>query len=113
MPGFLQTISYPTRPFFLNSSPDTTITAPGNGRRQLTVTAYNQINNSILGESSRGYTRIGLVKPDIAAPGYQLTCAVPGGGYGSVTGTGAAAAHAAGIIAMVLSGPLSGNIIRR
>jgi subtilisin family serine protease len=87
--------------FFLNSSPDTTITAPGNGRRQLTVTAYNQINNSILGESSRGYTRIGLVKPDIAAPGYQLTCAVPGGGYGSVTGTGAAAAHAAGIIAMV------------
>ncbi|WP_312446101.1 S8 family peptidase [Lacrimispora sp.] len=87
--------------FFLNSSPDTTITSPGNGRRQLTVTAYNQINNSTLGESSRGYTRIGLVKPDIAAPGYQLTCAVPGGGYGSVTGTGAAAAHAAGIISMV------------
>lgn len=87
--------------FFINSSPDTTITSPGNGRRQLTVTAYNQLNNSILGESSRGYTRIGLIKPDIAAPGYQLTCAVPGGGYGSVTGTGAAAAHAAGITAMV------------
>ncbi|EXG85064.1 subtilase family protein [Clostridium sp. ASBs410] len=86
--------------FFLNSSPDTTITSPGNGRRQLTVTAYNQMNNSILGESSRGYTRVGLIKPDIAAPGYQLTCAVPGNRYGSVTGTGAAAAHVAGIIAM-------------
>jgi len=87
--------------FFLNSSPDTTITSPGNGRRQLTVTAYNQMNNSILGESSRGNTRTGFIKPDIAAPGYQLTCAVPGGGYGSVTGTGAAAAHTAGIISMV------------
>jgi subtilisin family serine protease len=87
--------------YFINSSPDTTITAPGNGNRQLTVTAFNQLNNSILGESSRGYTRMGLVKPDIAAPGYQLTCAVPGGGYGSVTGSGAAAAHTAGIISMV------------
>ena len=87
--------------FFLNSSPDTTITSPGNGSHQMTVTAYNQINNSIIGESSRGYTRTGLIKPDIAAPGYQLTCAVPGGGYGSITGTGAAAAHAAGIISMV------------
>ncbi|SET99010.1 Subtilase family protein [Lacrimispora sphenoides] len=86
--------------FFLNSSPDTTITSPGNGSHQTTVTAYNQINNSIIGESSRGYTRTGLIKPDIAAPGYQLTCAVPGNGYGSVTGTGAAAAHVAGIIAM-------------
>jgi subtilisin family serine protease len=87
--------------YFLNYSPDTTITSPGNGIRQLTVTAYNQMNNSILGESSRGYTRTGFIKPDIAAPGYQLTCAVPGGGYGSVTGTGAAAAHTAGIISMV------------
>ena len=87
--------------FFLNASPDTTITSPGNGSRQLTVTAYNQINNSILGESSRGNTRMGLAKPDIAAPGYQISCAVPGGGYGSATGTGAASAHAAGIISMV------------
>ena len=87
--------------FFLNSSPDTTITSPGNGIRQLTVTAYNQFNNSILVESSRGYTRMGFVKPDIAAPGYQLTCAVPGGGYGSVTGIGVAAAYTAGIISIV------------
>lgn len=87
--------------FFNNSSPDTTITSPGNGTRQLTVTAYNQLNNSILGESSRGYTRIGGIKPNLAAPGYQITCAVVGGGYGNITGTGAAAAHAAGIIAMV------------
>ncbi len=87
--------------FFLDSNPDTTITSPGNARHQLTVTAYNQLSDSILPESGRGYTRIGQIKPDIAAPGFELTCAVPGGLYGTATGTGAAAAHAAGIIAMV------------
>ena len=88
--------------FFLIPNPDTTITSPGNGVSQLTVTAYNQFTDSILPESSRGYTRTGLVKPDIAAPGYQIPCAVPGNQYGTATGTGAASAHAAGIIAMVL-----------
>ncbi len=88
--------------YFLDSNPDTTITSPGNGRHQLTVSAYNDATNSILPESSRGYTRIGEIKPDLAAPGFELTCAVRGGQYGSVTGTGAATAHAAGIVAMVL-----------
>ncbi|WP_200801294.1 S8 family peptidase [Clostridium sp. Marseille-P2415] len=87
--------------FFLNSNPDTTITSPGNARHPLTVTAYNQLNDSILTESSRGYTRIGEIKPDIAAPGYQIPCAVPGNQYGTATGTGAAAAQSAGIVAMV------------
>ncbi|MDR1549637.1 MAG: S8 family peptidase [Hungatella sp.] len=87
--------------YFLNSNPDTTITAPGNGRHQLTVAGYDDTNNSILPESGRGYTRIGEIKPDLAAPGNQLTCAVPRNQYGSVTGTGAAAAHTAGIVAMV------------
>lgn len=88
--------------FFLNPNPDTTITSPGNAPSQLTVTAYNQFNDSILIESSRGYTRNGLVKPDIAAPGYQIPCALPGNLYGTMTGTGAAAAHTAGAIAMIL-----------
>ncbi len=87
--------------YFMNSDPNVTITSPGNAESPMTVTAYNQFNNSILVESSRGYTRIGAIKPDIAAPGYQLPCAVPGNKYGTATGTGAAAAHAAGIMAMV------------
>lgn len=87
--------------FFLNSNPDTTITAPGTSTHPLTVTAYNGENDSILPESGRGYTRTGYIKPDIAAPGYQLTCAVPGNQYGTITGCGCAAAQAAGIEAMV------------
>lgn len=89
------------RTFFLNSNPDTTITEPGNARHSLTVTAYNQLNGNILDESGRGYTRSGLIKPDIAAPGYQIPCALPGSQYGTLTGTGAAAAQAAGAAAIV------------
>lgn len=97
--------------FFLNPNPDTTITSPGNATNQLTVTAYNQFNDSTLLESSRGYTRNGLVKPDIAAPGYQIPCALPGNQYGTLTGTGAAAAHTAGAIAMIMEwGILRGNL---
>ncbi|MFT4106877.1 MAG: S8 family peptidase [Lacrimispora sp.] len=87
--------------FFLRPNTDTTITAPGTSMHPLAVTAYNQFNDSVLPESGRGYTRTGFVKPDIAAPGYELTCAVPGGRYGTITGSGCAAAHAAGIVAMV------------
>ena len=88
--------------FFLESTPEITVTNPGNTRYTLTVTAYNQFNDSILIDSSRGYTVSSLVVPDLAAPGYQITCPLPGNRYGSATGTGAAAAHAAGIVAMYM-----------
>lgn len=88
--------------YFLEPDPNITITSPGNGVFQLTVTAYNQENNSILLESSRGYNRLGIVKPDIAAPGYNLDCAILNNGYGALTGTGAATAHTTGIVAMIL-----------
>ncbi len=88
--------------FFLEPNPDTTITSPGNAIHPLTVTAYNHINDSILIESSRGYTRTNQIKPDIAAPGFEIPCAVPNNKYAVLTGTGAAAAHSTGIIAMIL-----------
>lgn len=88
--------------FFLDSSPDTTITSQGDAVHPLTVAAYNQNDGTILNESSRGYTRLGLVKPDVSAPGYLLPCALPDFQYGTATGTGAAAAHAAGVAAMVM-----------
>lgn len=88
--------------FFYQSNPDTTITSPGNAADILTVAAYNPLTNSILPESGRGYSRIGGVKPDITAPGYQISCALPQRQYGVVNGTGAAVAYAAGAIAMVM-----------
>ncbi len=88
--------------YFLQSNPSTTITSPGNAIRPLTVTAYNQSNDSIWIDSGRGYTRTNQVKPDVAAPGYELPCAVPGGRYATLTGTGASAAYACGITSMLL-----------
>ena len=99
--------------YFLNASPDVTITNPGNSYSTLTVSAYNQFDDTILEQSGRGYTSDGLVKPDVAAPGYQIPCAIPGNQYGTMTGTGAAAAHAAGGIAMVMEWTLcKGNYTR-
>ena len=88
--------------YFINASPDTTIINPGNSINTLTASAYNQIDGTILVQSSRGYTSSGMVKPDIAAPGYQIPCALPQNRYGTMSGTGAAAAQAAGGIAMVM-----------
>jgi len=87
--------------FFLSPDPYTTITSPGNGKNVFTVTGYNQQTGNILYESGRGYTRSGLVKPDVAAPAYNIPCAVAGGQYGTLTGTSASAAHAAGAMAIL------------
>lgn len=96
---------------FFHSTPDTTITAPGNARNPLTVTAYNSFNGNILEESGRGFTRFSQINPDIAAPGYEIPCAIPGNEYGVITGTGAAAAYAAGAAAMVMEwGFTGGNV---
>ncbi|MFA9464656.1 MAG: S8 family peptidase [Velocimicrobium sp.] len=89
--------------FFLQSNPDTTVLSPGNAINPLTITAYNQVDNSIMLQSGRGYTRTtSAIKPDIAAPGYEITCAVVNGGYGSLSETGAATAYGTGIVAMLL-----------
>jgi subtilisin family serine protease len=88
--------------YFLESNPDYTLTSPGVTLDPTTVTAYDPLTDGIAIFSSRGYTRIGEIKPDLAAPGVNLTCPTLNNNYASVSGTGAAAAHTAGIIAMVL-----------
>ena len=88
--------------FFLDPDPNITITSPGNSYDPLTVTAYDPESGSIAIFSSRGYTRTNVIKPDLAAPGVNLTCPTLNNSYGSVSGTGAATAHTVGIIAMIL-----------
>jgi len=88
--------------YFVDSDPNTTITMQGDTANLLTAAAYNQNTGSILEQSSRGYTRLGQIKPDLAAPGYNIPCAIPDFQYGTATGTGVAAAYAAGIAAMII-----------
>lgn len=87
---------------FLEPTPDITVTNPGNARNPLVVSAYDQYRDSILQHSSRGFSLSNHVVPDLAAPGLLLPCPLPNGLYGAATGTGAAAAHASGIVAMIM-----------
>ncbi|MDD3412960.1 MAG: S8 family peptidase [Lachnospiraceae bacterium] len=88
--------------YFLNSNPDTTITSPGNADAPLTVGNYSGETGNININSSRGYTRTNIINPNLAAPGTNILCPIPDNKYTQITGTGAAAAHSTGAIAMAL-----------
>lgn len=61
--------------YFLQPSPDVTLTSPSYVRDAITVAAYDSSNNSIYQASGRGYGRDGQIKPDLAAPGVDITIA--------------------------------------
>lgn len=88
--------------FFVRPEPDITICGPASAQQPIATATYNHVNNSIYTDSSRGYTRIGRVKPDITAPGVNVYGPEPGGGFGTRTGSSIAAAHTAGAAALLL-----------
>ena len=97
--------------YFLRPDPDTTITDPGNAQYPITVTAYDHTRNSIYIHASRGYSRSGQIKPDLAAPGVNISGASASGiRLTRMSGTSVAAAHLAGATAILLHwGILNGS----
>jgi len=87
--------------FFLNSDSYTTITSPGNGLLPITVTAYNAATGALYPDSGRGFSTSNIINPDLAAPGVDVVCPTLNNKFTTITGTGAAAAHMAGIAAMI------------
>jgi subtilisin family serine protease len=96
--------------FFVRSDPYTTILSLGNAVSVLTVTAYNTEDDSLYLNASRGFTRVGDIKPEIAAPGVNVTSPTLDQGFSDATGTSVSAAHTAGVAALLLEwGIVRGN----
>lgn len=88
--------------FFIRSDPYTTILSAGNSVGPITVTAYNDSDDSLYLNASRGYTRIGTIKPEFAAPGINVVGPDLNNGFVVFTGTSVAAAHTVGVAAMLM-----------
>ena len=96
---------------FLFPTDHTTLTIPSTAGRVITVGAYNALTFVYADFSGRGYTReTNLVKPDIVAPGVDVTTAAVGGGYAQFTGTSFATPFASGGAALLMEwGIVKGN----
>lgn len=88
--------------YFLESSPDTTVTIPGTARICLTVGGYRANDGSLYLASGRGFNTDGVVKPELVAPAVDVLGPSYIQGLVARTGTSVAAAICAGASAMVL-----------
>ncbi len=96
---------------FLFPTDHTTLTIPSAAGRVITVGAYNALTFAYADFSGRGYTReTNLVKPDLVAPGVNVTAAAVGGGYAQFTGTSFATPFVTGSTALMMEwGIVKGN----
>lgn len=95
---------------FLAPNQYITLTIPATARRIISSGFYNQNNNAVVGESGRGYTRDGMVKPDFVAGGINAKTTSPGGSVVTVSGASVAGAITAGCCALILQwGIVDGN----
>ena len=102
-------ISIETR--FTRPSVDTTLTIPSTAFRGISVGAYDPQLGSLAFFSGRGYPRgYGYVKPDLVAPGVNITSCAIGGGYTARSGTSMATPFVTGSVALLMEwGITNGN----
>lgn len=86
---------------FSASSPYKTIVVPTTAPGCITTGAYDSLNSSLYLQSSWGPTRLGMVLPDLVAPGVNIRGYLPSG-FSQMSGTSVAAAITAGACALLL-----------
>ena len=101
----------PEGTIFLNPSPYTTLTLPSTAEAVISVANYSAYSGALAIDSGRGYTRTGIIKPDLAAPGVDVfgpainpdSLLPPLNRYTRRSGTSVSGAVTAGAMALLLN----------